>query len=91
MILERIVDFLATQRVASLSEIASVVGSSPDAVRSMMQTLQRKGLAHRFRPQSGCGSGCRQCVEGTLEVYGYGAEPASSIDVVHCEGLDTRR
>jgi len=87
MILGRILEFLAAQRVASLGEISRQVDSSPDAVRSMLDTLQRKGLIHRFRPQGGCGTTCRQCDQGTIEVYGHGAEPPKSVEVSRCEGL----
>lgn len=87
MILGRILEFLAEQRAASLSEIARAVGSPPDAVRSMLQTLQRKGRVHRLQMQEGCGSGCRQCAQGKIEVYGYGAQlPASGARVDLCEG-----
>lgn len=86
MILERVLDFLHVQRAASLTEIAGAVGSSPEAVRSMLQTLQSRGLVHRVRLQSGCGTSCRQCAEGALEVYGHGAAPAESRVDVRCEG-----
>jgi len=91
MILGRILDFLAAQKVASLTEIAHSVGSSPDAVRSMLDTLQRKGMVHRYQPEGGCGSSCRQCAQGMIEVYGHGAEPPQRVDVSLCEGQGTRR
>ena len=91
MILGRILDFLAAQRVASLTEIARQVDSSPDAVRSMLGTLQRKGLVHHFRPLAGCGSTCRQCEQGVIEVYGHGPAPMPSVDAGLCEGGDKPR
>lgn len=84
MILGRLLDFLAAERVASLSQIAHQVGSSPDAVRSMLDTLQRKGLVHRVRPRGGCGSTCGRCEQGTIELYGHGAEPLQSVDPRLC-------
>jgi len=89
MILGRILDFLAAHRVASLGEIAAAVGSSPDAVRGMLDTLQRKGLVHRYEPEGGCGTTCRQCTQGMLEVYGHGPQPLKSPDVSRCEGQGT--
>ena len=86
MILERVLDFLNLHQAASLTEIAGAVGSSPEAVRSMLQTLQRRGLVHRVRLQSGCGTSCRQCAEGSLEVYGHGAAPPEAHVEVRCEG-----
>ena len=91
MILGRILDFLAVQKVASLSEVARAINSSPDAVRSMLDTLQRKGLVHRFRPQGGCGTTCRQCAQGEIEVYGYGSEVAQLVNAPSCEGHESRR
>lgn len=84
MILTRILDFLAQREVASLAEIAQAVGSTPDAVKNMLHTLQRKGLVHTYQPQGGCGSRCRQCAQGSTELYAHGAAPAQSIDVTQC-------
>ena len=83
MILGRILEFLAAQRLASLSEIARAVDSSPEAVRSMLDTLQRRGLVHRFQPPGACGSSCRECAPGEIEVYGAG--PGRSADVSACD------
>ena len=88
MILQRLLDFLAVQRVASLDELARELDSSPDAVRSMLETLQRRGLVHRLRPQGGCGTSCQQCGQGTLEVFGHGPEPLPSLRVGRCEGCE---
>jgi hypothetical protein len=85
MILTRVLDFLAQREVASLAEIAQAVGSTPDAVRSMLQTLQRKGRIHRLPLPEGCGSSCRQCAQGTIEVYGLGAEmPVPGVQLRRC-------
>jgi len=86
MILGRILEFLAAHKVASLSEISRGVDSSPDAVRSMLDTLQRKGLVHRFKPAGGCGSSCRECAQGEIEVYAHGARPVRAVAVSLCEG-----
>ena len=91
MILGKILDFVAAHGAASLSEISAAVGSSPDAVRGMLDTLQRKGLVHRYQPQGGCGTTCRQCTQGALEVYGHGPEPSLPEGVVKCEGFEPPR
>jgi len=91
MILDRILAFLREQRTASLGEIARAVNSSPDAVRSMLDTLQRRDLVHRFRPESGCGTACRACAQGDIEVYGHGPRPTRPPEVVRCEGFATKR
>ncbi|HPE79854.1 MAG TPA: FeoC-like transcriptional regulator [Gammaproteobacteria bacterium] len=89
MILTRILGFLERRQVASLAEIAQAVGSTPDAVRNMLQTLQRKGLVHPYQPQGGCGSRCRQCAQGSAELYAHGAAPVQAVDVTQC-GLIAR-
>ena len=61
MILQRVLDVLAERELASPTMIAAAVGSTPDAVRSMLATLERRGLVQRYSPLSGCGNGCNQC------------------------------
>ncbi len=72
MILSRILDLLAKQQTATLDEIARAVGSPPPAVRSMLETLQRKGLVHRLERQPGCGAHCSRCAPGAAEVFAPG-------------------
>ena len=72
MILTRILDHLSERRIASLPEIARAVDSAPDAARSMLEHLQRRGLVHRVRANSACGSSCGQCLQPGGELYGYG-------------------
>ena len=86
MILARVLDFLDANRVAGLTEIARAVDSTPEAVRSMLQTLQRRGLVHRLEPQAGCGSACRQCAQGSVEIYGHGPQPAQLPGTKACGG-----
>ena len=50
-------------------DIAAAVDSTSGAVRSMLATLQRKGLVVRYRPPAGCGTACRQCTQGDIELY----------------------
>jgi bacterioferritin-associated ferredoxin len=82
MILSRILDMLARQQTATLDEIARAVGSPPPAVRSMLETLQRKGLVHRLEVQPGCGSRCSRCAPGADEVFAPGpaSEPPTPSD-----------
>lgn len=77
MILSRILDLLSKQQTATLDEIARAVGSPAPAVRSMLETLQRKGLVHRLEMQPGCGSRCSRCAPGAVEVFAPG--PASDL------------
>jgi hypothetical protein len=74
VILNRVLDFLAKHRVASPAEIAVALDSTPDAVRGMLETLQRRGLVHVVRASADCGTHCRQCTAPDVEVYAYGRE-----------------
>ena len=91
MILGRVLDFLSGQRTASVTEIALAVDSPPDVVRSMLETLQRKGRVHRLEVQDGCGSSCRQCAQGSIEVYVYGARPQTGVPLSPCERRPLQR
>jgi len=84
MILKQILDYLERHDLAGLSEIAGACGSSPDAVRSMLETLQRKRLVHRYQAPQGCGSSCRQCAQADAELYRWGAAPDAQTSVDVC-------
>ena len=86
MILARILELLEQRKVASPDEIAWALNSSPDAVRSMLHTLQSKGLVHRVQAQAGCGSSCNQCMQGLVEIYASGPAPDLSTDLGDCRG-----
>lgn len=89
MILQQILDYLRAHDVAGIHEIARAVDSTPDAVCSMLQTLQRKGRVHRYRPPQGCGTSCRQCAQAELELYRLGAATAPSSTLNGC-AVETR-
>lgn len=60
MILQRLLAFLDQHPVASAGEIALGIDASPDATRSMLATLQRRGLIETCGPLPTCG-GCEIC------------------------------
>jgi hypothetical protein len=91
MILERLLAHLATTPAASLGELARAVDASPEAVRSMLGTLQRRGLVHRRPAVPGCGSRCRQCDQGELEIYCRGPAPDTAGDGSHCANAVLKR
>lgn len=90
MILTRILDHLAERRVASLTEIARAMDAAPDAVRSMLEHLQRRGLVHEVRANGACGSSCGQCLQPGGELYGYGPAAAEKEAATPC-GSPARR
>lgn len=68
MILSQLSDYLRQQRRASVADLALGLDASPDALRAMLGTLQRKG---RVRKLDGprCASGCCKCDPASLEMY----------------------
>ena len=60
MILQRILDFLAQHRQASIEQIAQGVGASSAAVEAMLETLERHRRVRRWLGQ-GCGSCQQRC------------------------------
>lgn len=90
MILGRILEFLKAQQFAGLREIASAVGSSPDAVRSMLETLERKGLVQRYQPSTGCGTSCKQCTHGEVEYFCLADATSNSVTTVSCSLIQSR-
>lgn len=69
MIMSRLSDYLRERHIASLSEIANGLDSTPAALEPMLAMLERKGRVKRLPdPTSSCGS-CCQCDPSTLAFY----------------------
>jgi len=90
VILTRILDHLSVHRVASLGELARATDASPEAVKSMLENLQRRRLIHRVGVGSACGSSCRQCLQPGSELYGYGPAPQTDVVVTPCQPIRHR-
>jgi hypothetical protein len=60
VILQRLLTFLERHPAATAGEIARAIEASPDATRSMLATLQRRGLVESCGPLPTCG-GCDAC------------------------------
>ena len=84
MILQQVMDYLRMHDIAGIHEIARAVDSTPDAVRSMLQTLQRKGRIHSYRPPAVCGTNCRQCAQAEIELYRFGSASAAASAQIGC-------
>ena len=78
MILGRILDYLRDRECAGIGEIARAVDSSPEAVRGMLQTLERRNHVHRLQTRAGCGSACRQCDQAAIELFAAGPAPVTT-------------
>ncbi len=81
MILTDISHYLREHGRASLNDIALGVGSAPEALETMLATLERKGRVRRLPAGSSCGtSTCSKCDPTTLAIYewtGDGRSPPS--------------
>jgi FeoC like transcriptional regulator len=60
---------LMTQQSASLLELATVVKSDPEAVRSALGIMLRKGKIVCTQKTAACGSRCQQCSPLSTEMY----------------------
>ncbi|TCJ15538.1 sugar metabolism transcriptional regulator [Parasulfuritortus cantonensis] len=48
--------------------------ASPDALKGMLATLERKGRVRRLAAGTGCANGCCKCDPKTLELYEWVGE-----------------
>ena len=88
MILQQVLDVLRQRQVASPRDIAAAVDSTSDAVRSMLATLQRKGLVVRYLPPPGCGTTCRQCAHSDIELYCPAGANSGGANASACQASD---
>lgn len=79
MILTRLSQYLRLNGRASLDDMAIALDASPDALRAMLATLQRKGRVQRLPPpKSACGTSCCECEHARVELYAWAQETSSS-------------
>ena len=71
MIIQRISDHLRQQGRASVHDMALSLNTSPDALRSMLTVLERKGKVRRVAAGTTCSSGCCQCKPESIELYDW--------------------
>ena len=69
MILSELTDYLAQHRRAALTDMANRFGSSPDALRAMLDVLVRKGRVRRIGAGPACASGCCGCDQASAETH----------------------
>lgn len=75
MILSQLSDYLRQQRRASVADLALGLDASPDALRAMLGTLERKGRVRRLQGPN-CAGGCCKCDPASLELYEWVTQPA---------------
>jgi len=69
MILARVENHLRQSKRASLTDLAEVLDTHPEALRSMLDMLVRKGRIRRLPSGTACGGGCSKCKPETVELF----------------------
>lgn len=69
MILARITDYLKTNRRAALTDMATGLDATPEALREMLAVLERKGRVQKLPTGTACGGGCNKCSPASVELY----------------------
>ncbi|WP_246237695.1 FeoC-like transcriptional regulator [Caldichromatium japonicum] len=60
--------FLRAHRRAALKDLAHRFDADPEALRGMLELMERKGLVRRLPPGTTC-AGCCQCDPAAIELY----------------------
>jgi len=76
MILSQLTTYLAEQQRATLRDISHRLDSDPEALRMMLDILERKGWVRRLSGPEGiaCTPGCRRCNPLAVEVYEWSGD-----------------
>lgn len=69
MILSRVSDYLRLHHRASLLDMSIGLATDAEALRGMLDVLQRKGRARKLPANTACASGCTQCQPHTIEIF----------------------
>lgn len=74
MLIHKLRDTLLQHQRASVHDLSLTLGMAPDALRGMLDSLERKGRVHKL-PAQKCGDCCK-CNQDALDVYAWGeADP----------------
>ncbi|MCB1962115.1 MAG: FeoC-like transcriptional regulator [Rhodocyclaceae bacterium] len=72
MILYRLSTYLRTHERATVADLALALESTPEALRAMLATLERKGRVTRLAPpRPACGTTCCKCDAAAVETYAW--------------------
>jgi len=69
MILSELTHYLAAQKRAALIDISCHFDSDPQALRTMLSMLERKGRVRKLPAGTTCGGGCSKCGPASIEIY----------------------
>ena len=76
MILTDISNLLRSRGQMSLLDLSIHLDANPDAVRGMLDVLQRKGRVRKLPAGTACSGGCTRCAADTVEIYAWAASTA---------------
>ncbi|MCB1954533.1 MAG: FeoC-like transcriptional regulator [Rhodocyclaceae bacterium] len=89
MILEELGNYLQQHRRASLTQLGIALGASPEALRGMLQRLERKGRVRRLPPpQAACGGSCCRCDAAVSETWAWAADDGEPVPGLSCPSLE---
>lgn len=71
MILSRVSDYLKQHKRASLLDMSIGLDTDAEALRGMLDVLQRKGRVNKLPSGTACGGGCTKCSTDTIELYAW--------------------
>jgi len=60
---------LRQSKRASLTDLAEVLDTHPEALRGMLDMLVRKGRIRRLPSGTTCGGGCSKCKPEAVELF----------------------
>ena len=78
MILSRVSDYLRLHRQASLLDMSIGLDTDAEALRGMLDVLQRKGRVRKLPRGTACGGGCMKCKIDTVELYAWASETGAA-------------
>lgn len=69
MILSELRNYLQTHGQAAIHDLAVYFDSDPEAIRGMLDELERRGKVQKLAAGTPCGGGCSKCDPDTVEIY----------------------
>lgn len=77
MILARVENHFRQYKRGSLTDLAEILDTQPEALRGMLDLLIRKGRLRRLPSGTACGGGCSKCKPETVELFEWVNENGS--------------
>ncbi|PIE00753.1 MAG: sugar metabolism transcriptional regulator [Thiothrix nivea] len=68
MMLSKVSTYLRERKRASVQDMSYALVVTPDALKAMLDTLERKGKVRRLPSGTACG-GCCKCDPHTIDIY----------------------